>query len=74
VSADRTRIEVAFDGGQVIGTNVPGEAAEALERALAGTGQETFVLDADDGHYTIALRRVVWIKRFARESRVGFGA
>ena len=32
------------------------------------------MFDADDGRYTIALRRVVYVKRFARESRVGFGA
>jgi hypothetical protein len=74
VSGDRVRIEVAFDGGQVIATNVDAPASEALERALGSGDQDTFALEADDGHYTIALKRVVWIKRFARESRVGFGA
>jgi hypothetical protein len=54
--------------------------ADALERALgtadvrADAGDAAFALDAEDGRYTIALRRVVYIKRFARESRVGFGA
>ena len=74
MSADRVRIEVAFDGGQVIATNVEVADASGLEHALGSGGQDTYVLDADDGHYTIALKRVVWIKRFARESRVGFGA
>jgi hypothetical protein len=74
MSSERVRIEVAFDGGQVIATNVDVAASERLEQALSEGGQETFALDADDGHYTIALKRVVWIKRFARESRVGFGA
>ena len=32
------------------------------------------MFDADDGRCTIALRRVVYVKRFAREGRVGFGA
>ena len=68
------RIEIAFDGGQVVSTNVPAEAAEGLERALASGSEASFPLEADDGRYTVALRRVVWIKRFARESRVGFGA
>ena len=38
--------------------------------------QETpaFALEAEDGRYVIALRRVVYIKRFARDTRVGFGA
>ena len=74
MSNDRVRIEVAFDGGQVIATNVAVSDANALEQALGTGGTDTYTLDADDGHYTIALRQVVWIKRFARESRVGFGA
>jgi hypothetical protein len=74
MSSDRIRVEIAFDGGQVIAANVEAATAEALERALHGAAQETFPLEADDGHYTVALKRVVWIKRFARESRVGFGA
>jgi len=31
------------------------------------------MFEAEDGRYTIALRRVVYVKRFAREGRVGFG-
>ncbi|MGH3102958.1 MAG: hypothetical protein ACRDN6_02530 [Gaiellaceae bacterium] len=71
---ERVRVEIAFDGGQVIAANVPTDTAEALERALAASSEAAFPLDAEDGRYTVALRRVVWIKRFARESRVGFGA
>jgi hypothetical protein len=74
MSAERVRVEVAFDGGQVIATNVEVADANALEEALGAADRDTYALDADDGHYTIALKRVVWIKRFARESRVGFGA
>jgi hypothetical protein len=74
MNGDRIRIEIAFDGGQVIGANVESTTAEALEQALHSGQQESFPLDADDGHYTVALKRVVWIKRFARESRVGFGS
>jgi hypothetical protein len=74
MSSERVRIEVAFDGGQVIATNVESSSADGLEQALSSGDQDTFSLNADDGHYTIALKRVVWIKRFARESRVGFGS
>jgi hypothetical protein len=38
---------------------------------LLGT---TFSFEAEDGRYTLLLRRVVYVKRFARESRVGFGS
>ena len=31
------------------------------------------MLDASDGRYTVALPRLVYMKRYARESRVGFG-
>ena len=31
------------------------------------------MLDASDGRYTVVLSRVVYMKRYARESRVGFG-
>jgi hypothetical protein len=80
VSVERIRIEIAFDGGQVMSALVPPESADALEEALgsaelrAGTGDAALSLDAEDGRYTIALQRVVYVKRFARSSRVGFGA
>jgi hypothetical protein len=70
---ERTRIEVAFQGGAAIGVLVSGATADALERALESGSQESFRLDAEDGHYTLALTRVVYVKRFARDSRVGFG-
>ena len=31
------------------------------------------MLDSTDGRYTVALGRVVYLKRYAREARVGFG-
>jgi hypothetical protein len=71
---DRTRIEIAFDGTQVLSVIVPLQTAEDLDRALAGDHDTSYSFEADDGRYTIALRRVVYVKRFARESRVGFGA
>jgi hypothetical protein len=70
----RVRIEVAFDGGQALGALVPASTADELERALASNEEASFALDAEDGRYLVALRRVVYVKRFARESRVGFGA
>ncbi|MFL5918550.1 MAG: hypothetical protein ACJ74L_05715 [Gaiellaceae bacterium] len=79
-SAERVRIEIAFDGGQIMGALISPASADALEQALgaadvrAGTGDAALALEAEDGRYTIALQRVVYVKRFARESRVGFGS
>jgi hypothetical protein len=68
----RVRIEIAFDGGQVLAAFVPAQAADELERALGQAGDGSFALEAEDGRYTISLRRVVYVKRFTREARVGF--
>src|SRR6266852_4061250 len=79
-SPERVRIEIAFDGGQIMGALVTPAGADALEQALgsaelrAGMGEAALALDAEDGRYTIAVQRVVYVKRFARESRVGFGS
>lgn len=72
--ADRIRIEIAFDGTQVLSVLVPLQTAEDLDRALAGDHDSSYSFEAEDGRYTVALRRIVYVKRFARESRVGFGA
>jgi hypothetical protein len=72
MAESRVRIEIAFDGGQVLAAFVPADAADAFERALGQSGDEAFALEAEDGRYTVSLRRVVYIKRFTRDSRVGF--
>ena len=69
---ERVRIEVAFEGGHAIAVLVPAEAADALEQALA-SADGVFELEADDGHYLIPVRNVVYVKRFSRETQIGFG-
>jgi hypothetical protein len=71
---ERVRIEIGFDSGQGIAALVEVDEAEELEKALSTNGDGTFRIEAEDGHYSVVLKRVVYLKRFARESRVGFGA
>ena len=71
---ERIRIEIAFDGQQVLSVLVPISTAEDLDRALAGDHASAYSFEADAGRYTISLQRVVFVKRWARESRVGFGS
>jgi hypothetical protein len=71
---ERIRVEIAFDGQQVLSVLMPLDAADELDRRLGAAGDGSFSFDAEDGRYTISLPRVVYVKRFARESRVGFGA
>jgi hypothetical protein len=71
--AERIRIEVGFEGGQVMSAFVENAAADELEQALAaGQSDGAIKLEAEDGRYTLALSRVVYVKRFSREGRVGF--
>ena len=80
MASEAKRVEIGFDGGQVLNAFANPQDVDALENALgsasvrADAGDAAFKLEAEDGRYTIALRRVVYLKRFARESRVGFGA
>jgi hypothetical protein len=66
-------LEVAFEGGQALRVVVPVTTADDLDRALASDG-ESFSFEADDGRYTFAVKKVVFVKRYAREQSVGFGA
>jgi hypothetical protein len=72
--AGNVRIELGFEGGQILSALVPVNAAEDLERALGSGDEGAFGIDAEGVRYTVILRRVDYMKRFAREARVGFGA
>jgi hypothetical protein len=71
---ERVWLEIAFEGGQALRVTVPAKTAEELDRALAADNRESLSFDAEDGHYTLALKKVVFVKRYAREATVGFGA
>lgn len=66
------RVEFAFEGGQILAVNVTSDAADSVERALAASAQGTHTLETDDGRVAIVLARVLYAKRYARDSRVGF--
>ncbi len=69
--ADQVRIEIGFDGGQSLSMLIDPNAAAALEEGIGKDGSVT--LDAEEATYIVALRRVVYVRRFRREARVGFG-
>ena len=66
------RMEIGFDGGQILSWLVTAESGEALDRQLTAGGSGTAVLEAQDGRILVVLDRVLYVKRFSRESRVGF--
>ena len=71
---ERVRLEIAFRCGQTLCVDVPLATADDLVRSLANGEGESLAFEADDGRYTVAMRSIVFIKRHARGSRVGFGA
>jgi hypothetical protein len=68
----RVRIEIGFDGGQVMSAYVEPGTADELEQSLEGGAAASFQVEAEDGRYTVAIPRIVYVKRFSREGRVGF--
>ena len=71
--SDRIRVEVAFEGGQIVGGLVVPEILDGLRSAL-GNGSAVFDLETEDGTYVVAVNKVVYLKRFSRETQIGFGS
>ena len=66
------RVEIGFEGGQILSWLVTGESAEVLDRKLGAGGSGSVTLDSQEGPIMVVLDRVVYVKRHSRESRVGF--
>jgi len=67
------RIEVGLEGGQIMSALVTISSADDLERALNASASSTLSLEAQDGTVQLVVPRVLYVKRSAREGRVGFG-
>jgi hypothetical protein len=72
--ADETmRIDVGFQGGQVLPLRATKEAYEALVRALEGDGGGRWHrLETQDSEILVDLPQVVYVRRDVEEHRVGF--
>jgi hypothetical protein len=53
---------------------VPVEDADALDQALRARDDTVCELRGEDGVFLVVLGRVLYVKRYAREARVGFGS
>lgn len=71
---ERVRVEIGFEGGQLVGGFVDVESADQLERALHEDGPRVVVLELEDGRYHIVVPRVSYFRRSNRAGRVGFAA
>ena len=68
------RVEIGLDGGQILSILVTPASADALEASLFAGALGALSLEAQDGTILLVLSRVLYAKRFARETRVGFEA
>jgi hypothetical protein len=66
-------VQIAFEGGQMVAALVTQAAADGLAAAL-GKAEAVFDLETEDGTYLVALGKVVYVRRSARETHIGFGA
>ena len=70
---DHVRLEIAFEGGQIIGGTVSAAVSKALQEAMAGDGA-VFELESLEGNFLVAIGKVVYVKRSSRETQIGFGS
>lgn len=73
MAEERVRIEIGFEGGTILAAQVPADDAERLQRKLEAGGDGTVELGLEEGTCLVVVSRILYLKRFARESRVGFG-
>ena len=73
MAVDVMRIDVGFQGGQVLPVRATKEAYDALARALEGDGGGRWhKLETQDSEILIDLPQVVYVRRDIEEHRVGF--
>jgi len=72
MASENRRIEIGFDGGQVLAVRVPTKALNGLREALGRDGWHH--LETDEAEIDVSLSKVVFLKTVADEQRVGFGS
>jgi hypothetical protein len=66
------RINVGFQGGQVLALRVSDEQLKSLNKALGSGGWHE--VESDDGLVRLDLAQVVYVSSESDDLRVGFGA
>ena len=67
------RLDVGFQGGQVLAVRIEVDAYDALVKALADDRSERWhQLDTEDSQVQIDLSQVVYVQRESGNQKVGF--
>jgi hypothetical protein len=71
---DKVRVDIGFEGGSTLTVSVTALEADALEQRLRANDGGVSDLETEDGRLIVVLAHVLYIRRHARGSRVGFSA
>jgi hypothetical protein len=66
------RIEAGLESGTILSALVTPASADALARGVTAGSSGTVALETEDGNILLVVPRVLYLRRFAREARVGF--
>jgi hypothetical protein len=73
VATTYKRIDIGFEGGQVLSARVEPDVYEAMQKALAdGSSERWHQLETQDADIAIDLSKVVYLRVDTAEQRVGF--
>jgi hypothetical protein len=73
MAEEHSRIDIGFQGGQVLPARVKQEAYDKLRKALEdSSGDRWHVLETQDSQVALDLAQVVYLRLDTEEQRVGF--
>ena len=73
-SSERVRLDIGLKGGSTLTVAVSVLEADSLEQRLRQSDSGVAELDTEDGRLLVVLAHVLYVRRHARGSRVGFSA
>jgi hypothetical protein len=71
MAGDPKRVEIGFDGGQVVSVRLDTEALGELRRAVEGGGG-WHDLESEEGRFSLDLAKVVFMRGAGGSHTVGF--
>jgi hypothetical protein len=73
-SDERVRVDLGLKGGSTLTLSVSALEADSLEQRLRSGDGGVAELESEDGRLLVVLAHVLYVRRHARGSRVGFSA
>lgn len=73
-SDDCVRLDIGLEGGSTLTVVVSVLEADSLQERLRSGDQGVVEVDTEDGRLLVVLSHVLYVRRHARGSRVGFSA